>query len=154
MIDSTIDDEHWMRLALKQAERAFQVGEVPVGAVIVQHNRVIACSYNQPIATCDPTAHAEVLALRQAAKVVNNYRLVDCELYVTVEPCLMCLGAVVHARIQRLVFGACEPRAGAVVSQLQLEYMTFINHKKLQVKQGVLSGSCSDLMVRFFQSRR
>lgn len=142
-----------MRLALEQAQLAYQQGEVPVGAVVVKDNQVIASGYNQPITTHDPSAHAEVVAIRNAAKALNNYRLIGCTLYVTVEPCTMCTGLLIHSRIQRLVYGTTEPKAGAIHSALQLPKQNFYNHQ-LQIKGEVLAENCSQIISKFFAMRR
>lgn len=146
-------DEQWMQLALDQARLAAAAGEVPVGAVLVKNNEVIAAGFNQPIGRCDPTAHAEVVVLRNAAQTLSNYRVPETTLYVTIEPCAMCAGALVHARVQRLVFGAPEPRAGAVVSTLQLLEGGQLNHR-VEVEGGVLADQCAELMQTFFRQRR
>ncbi|MEN9464108.1 MAG: hypothetical protein RL217_289 [Pseudomonadota bacterium] len=148
-----MNDEDFMRLALVQAQQAYALGEVPVGAVVVQHGQVIATGFNQPISSTDPSAHAEVVALRQAAKQLNNYRLLDCTLYVTVEPCTMCAGLLIHSRIARVVFGTTEPKAGAMGSALNLPAQPFYNHV-LKVDGGVLAAQCSQLMSDFFAKRR
>jgi len=148
-----INDEHWMRLALEQARMAAAVGEVPVGAVLVRNNELIGAGFNQPISACDPTAHAEVVALRAAAQGAANYRLPDTTLYVTIEPCAMCTGALVHARVRRLVFGAAEPRAGAIVSAARLLDATFFNHR-VSYESGVLAPDCAAIMQKFFRERR
>jgi len=147
------EHEHWMQLALEQARLAAQAGEVPVGAVVVCGSELIATAYNQPITATDPTAHAEIMALRHAAQAKNNYRLPGCTLYVTIEPCTMCVGALIHARLDRLVFGAREPRAGAVVSQQELLQQSFWNHK-LEFSEGILADQCGDLLQQFFRQRR
>ncbi len=144
-------DECWMQQALAQAERAQQCGEVPVGAVLLRGDELIAAVHNQPIASCDPSAHAEVAVLRLAARAQNNYRLPNTTLYVTLEPCMMCLGAIMHARIQRLVFAANEPRAGVLISRVLA--LDFFNHH-LQVTSGVLAAESSDLLRQFFQQKR
>lgn len=146
-------DERFMRKALEQAQMAADRGEVPVGAVVVYADDVVASAWNQPISGCDPTAHAEVIALRAAAKAIGNYRLVDCQLYVTLEPCMMCAGAIVHSRIERLVFGAKEPKAGVVSSNLSLLQADFLNHK-ISVQGAVLERECGRLISEFFQMRR
>lgn len=144
-------DEGWMQLALAQAKCAADNAEVPVGAVLVLGDRLIAAAHNQPIAHCDPTAHAEIVALRLAATLRQNYRLPGTTLYVTLEPCLMCLGAIIHARVDRLVFAANEPKAGVLISRnLALD---FFNHH-LQVASGVLSLESAELLRQFFQRRR
>ena len=142
-----------MRLALEQAQLAYQQGEVPVGAVVVKDNQVIASGYNQPITTHDPSAHAEVVAIRNAAQALNNYRLIGCTLYVTVEPCTMCTGLLIHSRIQRLVYGTTEPKAGAIHSALQLPQQNFYNHQ-LQIQGEVLAENCSQIISKFFAMRR
>ena len=146
-------DEFYMAKALQLAQQAGAAGEVPVGALVVRNGEIIGEGYNQPISACDPTAHAEVVAMRNAASKINNYRLSDCDLYVTIEPCTMCVGAMIHARIETVVFGAREPKAGALVSNLQLHEKPLYNHK-LNVLEGILSDDCSELIVSFFQSKR
>ncbi len=146
-------DQQFMRAALLQAQQAAQLNEVPVGAVVVLGDDIIASAYNQPISGCDPTAHAEVAALRAAAAKLGNYRLVNCELFVTLEPCMMCAGAIVHSRINRLVYGAQEPKAGVVTSNLGLLEAEFLNHR-LSVDGGVLAQECGALISQFFQMRR
>ena len=146
-------DERFMRAALQQARLAFDDGEVPVGAVVVQDGAIIGRGYNQPITTMDPSAHAEMQALRDAASNIGNYRLPGATLYVTVEPCTMCTGLLVHSRINRLVYGTREPKAGAVESALQLLQQPFYNHQ-IEVLGGVLADECSTIMSEFFQLRR
>lgn len=146
-------DEMFMREALILAERAMCLGEVPVGAVLTKNGEIIADGHNQPLGACDPTAHAELVALRKAGQLLNNYRLVDCELYVTIEPCVMCVGALLHARIKRLVFGAAEPRSGAVQSHLKLLDKSHFNHT-IEWRGGVLAADCGALMQRFFREKR
>jgi tRNA(adenine34) deaminase len=141
-----------MRQALHQARVALGQGEVPVGAVLVREGRIVADGYNQPIRAHDPTAHAEVVALRRAAAADGNYRLVGTTLYVTVEPCLMCVGALINARVAALVYGAPEPKFGAVSSLLVLDELA-LNHR-LEVVSGVLEEECRRLLVDFFKSRR
>lgn len=146
-------DEHWMRQAILLAEKAAENDEVPVGAIVVQDNQVIGQGFNQPIGLHDPTAHAEVQALRNAAQNVANYRLVNAALYVTLEPCAMCAGAIVHSRISRLVFGATEPKAGAVVSQTQQLDGAHLNHRVVY-QGGVCAEECSQIVSHFFARRR
>lgn len=141
-----------MRLALLEARRAGEAGEVPVGAVVVHEGRVLASASNQPIGARDPTAHAEVVALRAAALALGNYRLVDATLYVTIEPCLMCVGAIVHARLARVVFGAADPKAGALASILDPASLP-LNHR-FAVTGGVLEAECRQAIQDFFRSRR
>ena len=142
-----------MRCALALARQAGAAGEVPVGAVVVRDGEVLGRGRNNPIASTDPTAHAEVEALRAAARQAGNYRLPGADLYVTVEPCLMCAGALVHARIARLVYGAPEPKAGAVVSTARALDGPGLNHR-VQVAGGVLAPDCAELLVAFFAARR
>ncbi|MGR9071955.1 MAG: tRNA adenosine(34) deaminase TadA [Gammaproteobacteria bacterium] len=147
------EDEDWMRHAIRLAQRAEAEGEVPIGAVLVKDGVCIAEGWNRPIGSCDPTAHAEIEAMRKAGRVLNNYRLVDSTLYVTLEPCVMCMGAIVHARIQRLVYGAFDPVRGAVCSVLQLAEADFLNHR-VEWRGGVLSETCGSMLTGFFKSRR
>lgn len=148
-----MNDEDWMRRALALAKQAAEAGEVPVGAVLVRDDVVLGEGYNQPILAHDPTSHAEVMALRDAARTEQNYRLPGSTLYVTLEPCTMCFGALVHARVSRLVFAASEPRAGVCVSQLQLPEVSFYNHKVL-VEGGLLAEESTALLKGFFARRR
>jgi tRNA(adenine34) deaminase len=143
----------FMREAIAEASLAAAVGEVPVGAVVVLDGKIVGRGHNQPIATNDPTAHAEIVALREAARAVSNYRLTDTTLYVTVEPCLMCIGACVHARIGTLVYGTTEPRAGAVESRQRAYEHPSLNHK-FRIVAGVLAADCRRQMTQFFQERR
>jgi tRNA(adenine34) deaminase len=145
--------EPFMRRALEQARRAEAEGEVPIGAVVVLDGEVVGRGFNRPIGAVDPTAHAEVLALRQAARHVGNYRLVGADVYVTVEPCLMCVGALVLARVRTVVFGVREPKTGALVSTVQPLEIPSLNHR-FEVVEGVLEDECRDLMQAFFRSRR
>lgn len=142
-----------MRQALAVATEARDAGEVPIGAVVVINDAVVAAGYNQPISSHDPTAHAEIVALRAAAAVLGNYRLTGATLYVTVEPCLMCVGAMVHARIGLVVFGAPEPKAGAIQSMTRAHELAGLNHR-LEVVGGVLEDESRALLQAFFQSRR
>lgn len=146
-------DEEWMRHALRLAQRAEDQGEVPVGAVLVQEERCVAEGWNQPIQTNDPSAHAEIVALRHAGRRLRNYRLLDTTLYVTLEPCVMCMGAIAHARVRRLVFGAYDPKRGAVCHALQLSDAPFLNHR-LEWTGGLLERPCSELLTDFFKARR
>ncbi|OQX33721.1 MAG: tRNA adenosine(34) deaminase TadA [Oceanospirillales bacterium LUC14_002_19_P2] len=146
-------DQHWMQEALRLARLGAALNEVPVGAIVVHENRIVGRGYNSPISRVDPVAHAEIQALRDAAVTLNNYRLVDCDLYVTLEPCTMCAGAIVHSRIRRLVYGATEPKAGAVASQATLLDMPWLNHV-VAVTGGVLEEECSQLLSDFFRRRR
>jgi tRNA(adenine34) deaminase len=146
-------DDDYMGLALAEAERARAAGEVPVGAVVVLEEQVVGAGFNQPIATHDPTAHAEVVALRAAARALGNYRLTGATLYVTVEPCMMCVGAMVHARVATVVFGAAEPKAGALGSAQRAHEAPGLNHR-LAVRGGVREEECRALMQRFFRRRR
>jgi len=146
-------DETFMEQALTAARAAAAAGEVPVGAVAVAGNEVCATASNAPIARCDPTAHAEILALRRAARYFGNYRLPGITLYVTLEPCSMCVGAMVHARIARLVFGAADPRSGAVGSCFDLAASHCHNHR-LEISGGIQSHACGELLREFFRARR
>ena len=148
-----MDDEAWMRQAIALAQKAEEVGEVPVGAVIVKNNECIAEGYNLPIKNSDPTAHAEIVAIRSASQKVENYRLVDTTLYVTLEPCVMCMGAIQHARIKRIVFGAIDEKRGAVCSALSLTQADYANHH-VEWTGGVLAVECSQLLTAFFKKRR
>lgn len=147
------EDQKWMREALQLARRAEAEGEVPVGAVLVKDGACVAASWNHPISGRDPTAHAEVAALRAAAEALGNYRLNDTTLYVTLEPCAMCAGALVHARVARLVFGAADPKAGAAGSVFNLVQAPQLNHR-LEVTGGVLAEDCGTLLKDFFSRRR
>ena len=146
-------DELWMEEALRCAQRALAVGEVPVGAVVVCEGNIVGRGWNQNISHSDPTAHAEVLALREAGANLGNHRLGDCDLFATIEPCAMCAGALVHARVRRLVYGADDPKAGAVHSVMQVLNHPGLNHK-VEVHGGVLAGKCAEIMQAFFRSRR
>jgi tRNA(adenine34) deaminase len=147
------DDEYWMTYAIELAERAAKQGEVPVGAVLVADDKIIGEGYNCPIGTCDPSAHAEVVALRHGAACLKNYRLNNSTLYVTLEPCIMCVGAIVHARVERLVFGAYDLKAGAVQSVFQMLDTHKLNHRVTYVG-GLLSVQCGHLLTEFFRLRR
>jgi tRNA(adenine34) deaminase len=150
---TTMTDEQLMRFALNRAREAAQRGEVPVGALVVMDDAIVGEGFNQPIATHDPTAHAEVVALRQAASTARNYRLTGATMYVTIEPCQMCVGAMVHARIGRLVYGAPEPKAVAVESAMRPHEHPALNHR-LTVTARVLEDECRDLLQEFFRDRR
>jgi len=143
----------WMAAALEEAARARDAGEVPIGAVVVLDGAVVGRGFNQPITSGDPTAHAEIVAIRQAARDAGNYRLTGAVLCVTIEPCLMCVGALVHARIGTLVYGAAEPRTGAVVSTVRGGELPGHNHR-FEVVSGVREAECRELMQRFFKERR
>jgi tRNA(adenine34) deaminase len=147
------DDEKFMRRALELAREAEAAGEVPVGAVIVRDGEIIAEGWNRPIATCDPTAHAEIIAMREAAKVVGSYRLVGTTLYVTLEPCPMCAGAMVHARVRRLVFGATDPRAGAAGTVFNIVQHPVLNHR-MECAGGLCADEVSRQLRNFFTARR
>ncbi|MBL4833064.1 MAG: tRNA adenosine(34) deaminase TadA [Pseudomonas sp.] len=146
-------DIDFMRLALAEAQLAADLGEVPVGAVLVRQGQVIGKGFNQPISSNDPSAHAEMVALRQAALAQSNYRLPDTTLYVTLEPCTMCAGLLIHSRVSRLVFGASEPRAGAVISRAQILAQPWMNHR-VEVEGGVLAEECGEVLKAFFKGRR
>ena len=142
-----------MKRALDQAQKAFDIGEVPVGAVLTLDGEIIAESHNNPISTSDPSSHAEINVIREAAKFLKNYRLQNTTLYVTLEPCMMCCGALIHARIENLVFSAKDSKSGAVVSRANLLDSDFINHK-VNYSQGTMAKESSDLLKRFFSQRR
>lgn len=146
-------DVTWMREALAEAARARDAGEVPVGAVVVKAGAIIGRGFNQPISSNDPTTHAEIVALRDAAKNLGNYRLIDCELFVTLEPCMMCVGAMLHARVKRVVFGAMEPKTGVVGSVLNLAAEPRLNHHT-EFVGGVLAEECGNMLKTFFAERR
>ncbi len=146
-------DELWMEEALREAQRARALGEVPVGAVVVLDGRVIGRGCNRPITENDPTAHAEILALREAGQEMRNYRLVDCDLFVTVEPCAMCAGAITHARIRRLIYGADDPKAGGVQSVVEVLNHQGLNHQ-VEVTAGVLAGRSREMLQAFFREKR
>ena len=146
-------DIEFMRQALAEARESGVGGEVPIGAVLVHEGRILARSGNRTIRDCDPTAHAEIVALREAAKIIGNYRLADTTLYVTIEPCSMCAGAMIQARVPRLVYGAAEPRGGAVQSCFEVLSHPELNHR-VQVTSGVLGSECSEVLQSFFAVRR
>lgn len=149
----SMNNEQFMQEALCLADQAEQLGEVPVGAVVVKDNQIIGRGFNQPISSHDPTAHAEIVALRDAAKNIGNYRLVDCDLYVSIEPCAMCAGAIVHARVNKVFFGATEPKAGAVISTQHFFSLSHLNHKVHQ-QGGILETECREKMATFFKKKR
>jgi tRNA(adenine34) deaminase len=152
-MDTAKTDEFWMEEALREAQRAQAAGEVPVGAVVVSDGKIVGRGYNRPISSNDPTAHAEVVALRDAGQRLGNYRLPACDLYVTVEPCAMCAGAIVHARIRRLIYGAEDPKAGAIASTMRGLENPALNHA-VEVVSGVLAGRCMEQVQAFFRERR
>jgi tRNA(adenine34) deaminase len=147
-----IDDEFFMSKALAEAEKSLEKKEVPVGAVLVSGNKILGRGHNEPILRNDPTAHAEITAIRKACLKKENYRLPDCELFVTLEPCAMCLSALVHARVKRLVFGAYDPKAGAVESMMKFPFEK-TNHR-IEIKGGVLADECGKILKDFFQKKR
>ena len=147
------NDEKWMALAIKQAVMADIEGEVPVGALIVKDGQLVAKAHTQPISTNDATAHAEIQLLRAAGKLQKNYRLIDTTIYVTLEPCAMCLGAMMHARIKRMVYGASDPKTGVCGSHVDLSSESFFNHE-MEISGGVLEKECKELLQSFFKSRR
>jgi tRNA(adenine34) deaminase len=151
--DGLRTDELWMEEALRCAQRALEMDEVPVGAIVVCDGKVVGRGWNRNITESDPTAHAEVVALREAGASVGDHRLGDCELFVTIEPCPMCAGAMVHARIKRLVYGSDDPKAGAVRSVMQVVNHPQLNHK-LEVRSGILAGRSTELLQTFFRKRR
>jgi tRNA(adenine34) deaminase len=142
-----------MEEALRCAQRALEIGEVPVGAIVVWDGRIVGGGWNRNISDSDPTAHAEIIALREAGAAVGNHRLEDCDLFVTIEPCAMCSGALVHARIRRLIYGADDPKAGAVHSVMQVLNHPQLNHR-VEVRGGVLAGRSAEILQSFFKSRR
>ncbi len=146
-------DELWMQEALRAAQRALEAGEVPVGAVVVHEGQIVGRGFNRNLSDRDPTAHAEVVALREAGAAIGNHRLSSCDMFATIEPCAMCAGAIVHARIRRLVYGAEDPKAGAVQSVMHVLNHPALNHK-VQVRRGVLAGKSAELLQEFFRSRR
>ena len=148
-----MSDTLFMQQAISQAHNAWALGEVPVGALVVKDGEIIATGFNQPIGTHDPTAHAEIMALRAAAEIVGNYRLPGCELYVTLEPCAMCAGAMMHARLARVVYGAPDPKTGACGSVIDLFAQQKLNHHT-QVTSGVMAQECGSLLRDFFAERR
>lgn len=146
-------DEEWMQEAILLARQAEQLNEIPVGAIVVLNNKIIGRGFNQPISSCDPCAHAEILALRDAASSIGNYRLIDAELFVTLEPCTMCTGAIVHSRIRRLVYGAKEPKSGVIESKASLLEANYLNYR-VESFGGVCADECSEMMSLFFAKRR
>jgi tRNA(adenine34) deaminase len=146
-------DDDFMKLALEEAQAAYRRGEVPVGAVLVREGVVLSRAHNSPIALNDPSAHAEMLVLRKAAERIGNYRLAGAELYVTIEPCVMCAGAILHARLDRLVFGARDPKFGAVVSLYHILEDNRLNHQ-VKITEGVLRQECGEIISRFFREKR
>jgi tRNA(adenine34) deaminase len=146
-------DYEFMRIALAEANAAFLKDEVPVGAVVVCEGEILARAHNSPISLNDPSAHAEMLALRQAAEIIGNYRLVGAELYVTLEPCVMCAGAILQARLARVVFGARDPKCGAVTSLYNILTDARLNHQ-IEVTEGILQEDCGEIMSRFFREKR
>ncbi len=152
MLDRDLD-EKYMKMALEEAEQAGQRGEIPVGAILVKGDRVIAKDHNRCIELSDPTAHAEILVLRKGGEILKNYRLTETVVYVTVEPCPMCVSAMVHGRISRLVFGSLEPKHGAVESKFQLLNNNGLNHR-VKVDRGVLEEECAEILKTFFRDRR
>jgi tRNA(adenine34) deaminase len=146
-------DELWMEEALREAARAQASGEVPIGAVVVREDRIVGRGWNRPAFECDPTAHAEITALREAGRELGNYRLTDCELFVTLEPCAMCAGAITHARIRRLIFAASDPKAGAVESAVTVLNHPTANHR-VEVTRGVLAGRAMEMLQSFFRDKR
>ena len=151
--DESFRDESFMREALTLAQRAWDLGEVPVGAVVVKDGEIIGRGFNQPITSSDPTTHAEIVALREAAAYFKNYRLVDCELYVTLEPCMMCVGAMLHSRLKRVVFGAADPKTGACGSVINLPAEEKLNHHATFIG-GVLAEECGAMLKAFFREKR
>jgi tRNA(adenine34) deaminase len=152
-LTSPVADAEWMDYALQQARLAAAAGEVPVGAVIVQHGKIVGLGHNRTLLDGDPTAHAEIVALRQAAARLGNYRLGDCVMFATIEPCAMCAGAMIHARLARLVYGASDPKAGAAGSVLEVINHPKLNHE-MEVTSGVLAENCAEILQEFFRGKR
>ena len=146
-------DKYFMKAALEAAKIAWKNGEVPVGAVLVKDSKIISAGHNCPITGNDPTAHAEIIALREGGKKLKNYRLIDTTLYVTIEPCIMCMGAIIHARVKKLVFGTFDPRAGAAGSLFDFTIENKFNHN-VEVKSGILESECRELIQDFFKQKR
>jgi tRNA(adenine34) deaminase len=146
-------DELWMDEALRCAQRALEAGDVPVGAVVVCGGNIVGRGWNRNLLDKDPSAHAEIIALREAGRTMGNHRLVGCDLFATIEPCAMCAGAAIHARVRRLVYGAPDPKAGAIQSVLQVVNHPKLNHQ-MEVRAGVLAGRSAELVQEFFRSRR
>ena len=153
LTDGLLTDELWMEEALRCAQRALEIGEVPVGAVVVRDGQIVGRGWNRNVVNRDPSAHAEIIALREAGATVGNHRLGDCDLFVTIEPCAMCAGAMVHARIRRVVYGSDDPKAGAVGSVMQVLNHPQMNHK-VEVRSGVLAGRSAEVLQEFFRKRR
>lgn len=150
---SELNDAYWMKQALALAQKAWEQGEVPVGAILVLDDKVIGQGWNRPITRHDPTAHAEIMALQQGGQIVQNYRLLNATLYVTLEPCVMCAGAMVHSRIKRLVYGASDLKTGAAGSLLDVLRHPGMNHQ-IEITAGVMANECSEMLSQFFQQRR
>ena len=142
-----------MKMAIEEAKKASLIGEVPIGAVLVKDNKIVSSAHNMPIKLNDPSAHAEINVLRDAGEKIGNYRLNECDLYVTLEPCLMCFGACIHARINNLIYASDDPKSGVITSNLNLADETFLNHK-ISITKGVLSEESSQLLKAFFKERR
>ncbi|PJE79453.1 tRNA-specific adenosine deaminase [invertebrate metagenome] len=152
-VTTAMNDIRFMNEALKEAQKGLTMGEVPVGAIVTRNGEIIARACNQPISSNNPVAHAEILALQQAAQIIQNYRLVGCELYVTLEPCTMCAGAIIHSRIDRLIFGTAEPKAGAIISASKVLEQPQMNHR-VKVTSGIMALECSQQISHFFKQRR
>ncbi len=146
-------DYDFMKIALEEAESGYRRGEVPVGAVLVREGNILAQAHNSPISTNDPSAHAEMLVLRKAGEILGNYRMAGTELYVTIEPCIMCAGAIVHARVERVIFGARDPKCGAVVSLYNVLDDKRLNHQ-VKITEGILKEECGEIISRFFKEKR
>ncbi len=151
--DQANSDELFMEEALRSAQRALEAGEVPVGAIVVCDGKIVGRGGNRNLTDCDPTAHAEIVALREAGAALGNHRLEGCELFATIEPCAMCAGALLHARLKRLVYGAADPKAGAIRSVMQVLNHPSLNHR-MEVRSGVLAGRCAEVLQEFFRQRR
>jgi tRNA(adenine34) deaminase len=152
-VERSPSDELWMEEALRLAQRALEAGEVPIGAVVVRNGEIVGRGWNRNISDSDPSAHAEIVALREAGATLGNHRLEDCEVFATIEPCAMCAGAITHARVRRLIYGADDAKAGAVRSVLQVLNHPQLNHR-MEVRVGVLAGRSAELLQAFFRDRR
>lgn len=152
-MDELASDEYFIKEALKEAEKAYRKGEIPVGALIVVNGQIVARTYNQKETTCDPTAHAEILAIREASKILKNWRLTGATLYITKEPCIMCCGAIINARIKRVVYGCNDPKGGGAISLYRILSDNRLNHQ-VEIKSGILEEECRQILQKFFRELR
>lgn len=152
-MDELASDEYFIKEALKEAEKAYRKGEIPVGALIVVNGQIVARTYNQKETTCDPTAHAEILAIREASKILKNWRLTGATLYITKEPCIMCCGAIINARIKRVVYGCNDPKGGGAISLYRILSDNILNHQ-VEIKSGILEEECRQILQKFFRELR